>query len=100
MNVSGQEAAANVAAAFVAHADEALAIANATFDVAAGTWLRVCVWADCLTLEQQLRLADEVGCELVGEQHPEPARYDQREACQCVEPDALAQDGSTRTCPR
>lgn len=73
-----------LAAAFVAHADEALELANATFDAAAETWLRVCVWPDCLTLEQQLQLADEVGCELVGERHPDPDVYDQRDACRCM----------------
>jgi hypothetical protein len=61
---------------FAAHADLALELANET-------WLRVCVWPCCLTSEQQLQLADEIGCELIGQTHPNPAVYDQRAACRC-----------------
>jgi hypothetical protein len=71
-------------AAFAAHADEALAVANATFDAGAEVWLRECAWPGCLTAEQQLQLADEVGCELVGETHPTPAVYDQQATCRCA----------------
>jgi hypothetical protein len=75
----------DLAAAFAAHADEALAMANETFAASAEVWLRECVWPDCLSVEQQLRLADEIGCDLIGETHPDPAVYDQRAACRCVE---------------
>jgi hypothetical protein len=64
---------------FADWADEALALA------ATATLPQVCVWPDCLTVEQELQLADEIGCELIGEAHPEPAVHDQAATCRCTE---------------
>jgi hypothetical protein len=76
----------DLAEAFAAHADESMAIANEMFAAAAEVWLRKCVWPGCLTVEQQLRLADEIEyVEIHGEQHPNPDLADQRTVCRCVD---------------
>jgi hypothetical protein len=70
--------------AFTAYADESMALANETFAASAEVWLRECVWPGCPGVEQQLQLADEIGCDLIGETHPDPAVYDQRAAYRCA----------------
>jgi hypothetical protein len=46
-----------------------------------------CVFPDCLTVAQGIRLAAEIDCEMLGGEHPEPDLTDWRLVHHCKEPE-------------
>lgn len=79
-------ASEDLAAAFAAHADETLKLANQTFPAAAEVWLRECAWPACLSDAQSARLVAEIEhVEIYGVELPGRVLYDKRAECGCVE---------------